>query len=328
LDSEKCYKYMINITKRVIYQALECAPQAIVIVDAREPGLSVAYANPAYEALTGLDSTELVGTALTGLVPDGDLPEIEKAATGEWITSDGQKLKQRWRVKSGQPIRVDVHLSALYENAGRPAYWMLTRIPEAGLSVPERSNSEAALRSALRDARRQLKHLERSDPATGISNHKVFGEALQRDWGIACREQINLGIIIFKIDVLAEYRALFGRHSTDSMLRKIGHAIVGSLRRSGDLGARLDNDRFAVLIGSADEKQASALAERIQSKVRKLAIHHPRSLARFVTVSFGVVSAVPERADSPEALMELAVQQLESSQDVREDLRKDIAAGG
>ena len=318
---------MINITKRVIYQALECAPQPIVLVDARNPGLTVAYVNPAFEVLTGLDSTGLIGTALTGLVPDGDLPELEKAATGEWIANDGQRVKQRWRVKSGQPIAVDVHLSALYEKVGRPAYWMLTHVHAPEVPAVEGLNSEAALRSALQDVRRQLKHLERSDPATGISNHKVFAEALQRDWGSACREQINLGIIIFKIDMLAEYRTLFGRHSTDAMLRKIGHAIVGSLRRSGDLGARLDNDRFAVLIGSVDEKQASELAKRIQSKVRQLAIHHPRSSARFVTISFGAGSEVPERGDSSASLMEKAEQQLESSQG-GSIIAQDKAAGG
>ncbi len=46
---------MINLTKRVIFQTLECAPQPIVIVDAKQPGLTVAYVNPAFEALTGLD---------------------------------------------------------------------------------------------------------------------------------------------------------------------------------------------------------------------------------------------------------------------------------
>jgi diguanylate cyclase (GGDEF)-like protein/PAS domain S-box-containing protein len=317
---------MINLTKRVIFQTLERAPQPIVIVDAKQPGLTVAYLNPAFEALTGLDSTGIIGTALRGLVPEGDLPELEKVATGEWMPNDGRRLKQRWRVKSGQPITVEVHLSALYEQAGRPACWMLTLVHAPAVPAGTDSNNEAALRSALQDAHRQLKHLKRSDPVTGIPNHRAFGEAIQRDWGIACREDRNLGLIIFKVDALAEYRALFGRHSTDAMFRKIGHAIVGSLQRSGDLGARLDNDRFAVLISSADEQQAAELAERIQSKVRKLAIHHPRSAARFVTVSFGVASKVPERDKSPTSLMKQAEQQLEPSQ-AAEKTSRDKAVG-
>jgi diguanylate cyclase (GGDEF)-like protein/PAS domain S-box-containing protein len=315
---------MINLTKRVIFQALECAPQPIIIVDAKQPGLKVIYVNPAFEVLTGLDSTGLIGTPLRGLIPDGDLPELEKVGISEWIANEGQRLKQRWRVKSGQPIAMEVHLSALYEKAGRPACWMLTEVHEPLVLTGTDSNSEAALRSALQDAHRQLKHLKRSDPATGIPNHRAFEETIQRDWGKARREERSLGLIIFKVDVLAEYRTLFGRHSTDAMFRKIGHAIVGSLRRSGDLGARLDNDRFAVLVSSADEQQATELAERIQSKVRRLAIHHPRSAARFVTVSFGVASKVPERDKSSASLVEQAEQHLERSR-VAEETARDKA---
>jgi diguanylate cyclase (GGDEF)-like protein/PAS domain S-box-containing protein len=317
---------MINLTKRVIFQALECAPQPIVIVDAKQPGQAVTYVNPAFEALTGLDSTGLIGTPLRGLIPDGELPELEKVGAREWIANDGQRLNQRWRVKSGQPIAVEVHLSALYEKAGRPACWMLTQVHEPLAPTGTASNSEAALRSALQDAHRQLKHLKRSDPATGIPNHRAFDEAIQRDWGSACRDERSLGLIIFKVDSLAEYRSLFGRHSTDAMFRKIGHAIVGSLRRSGDLGARLDKDRFAVLVSSADEQQATELAERIQSKVRRLAIHHPRSTARFVTVSFGVASEVPERGKSSASLVEQAEQRLDPTR-AAEETTPDKAVG-
>ena len=61
----------------------------------------------------------------------------------------------------------------------------------------------------------------------------------------------------------AEYRNLFGRHASDSVLRKIAHAINGSLRRAGDFSARYDEARFAALIGSANEIQAQSLAESI-----------------------------------------------------------------
>jgi PleD family two-component response regulator len=49
-----------------------------------------------------------------------------------------------------------------------------------------------------------------------------------------------------------------------------------------------------VLVGYDDDGNAAKLGERIADKVRGLSIHHPRSQAdRFVTVSFGVASAVP-----------------------------------
>jgi hypothetical protein len=53
-----------------------------------------------------------------------------------------------------------------------------------------------------------------------------------------------------------------------------------------------------------DEISNREHAARIAQRVRDLAIHHPRSLpARYVTVSWSLVSVVPPRsADEPELL--------------------------
>jgi two-component system chemotaxis family response regulator WspR len=156
------------------------------------------------------------------------------------------------------------------------------------------SESKESLKDALTDARRQLKTLQRSDPITGIPNRAEFMEVIQRDWSIARREQRSLGLIIFQVDAFAEYRKLFGRHAADSVLRKLAHSITGSLRRAGDFGARYDQERFAVLIGSANEIQARTLAESIAAKVTNLSIHHPHSPhGKFLTISFGVASEIP-----------------------------------
>jgi len=93
---------------------------------------------------------------------------------------------------------------------------------------------------------------------------------------------------------------------------KGGHAIGGTLRRAGDFGARIANDRFAVLVGDSAENQAKACANNIASKVRKLAIHHPRSTeSRFATVSYGVASEVPAWTKQSVTLLEEAERQLE-----------------
>ncbi len=304
---------MNNLTNRVIFQALECGPHATVIVEARKSGMPIAYVNPAFEALTGHESSALVGSALSELVFEGELPEVETAATGQFAAIDRRRLPQRWRVKSGKPISVKVHISALYEAPGRPSYWLLTLVNGPG-EDPDATLDEEALRVEIQDARRKLRYLRRSDSATGLPNRKAFNETLQRDWNIACRQQSRLGIIIFEVDALDEYRDLFGRHATDSVLRKVGHAISGSLRRAGDLAARLDKGRFVALIGGIEEDQAEVLAERIQAKVRSLCEHHPRSPARYVTVSFGYAAEIPARNESPDAFLEKAEANLVQAQ--------------
>ena len=312
---------MINLGKKIVIQALDCSSQALVIIDAGKKNLPVVYVNTAFEGQTGKDASEIIGAGINEMITDGELPEVIDPQVGEWLPDGDSNLEQSWKLKAGGDVRLTVRMSALYERPGKPSFWLLTEVARVD-SLPD----EAALRDALHDARRRLKSLERTDPATGVPNQGVFMEVLQRDWSIARREQRRLGVVVFQVDCLDAYRDLFGRHATDSLLRKIGHVINGSLRRAGDFGARLGDDRFAVLIGSATEAQALAFAERAVQKVRNLAIHHPRSpIARFVTLSFGCAAEVPAWTAASSTLLEHAKEQLGSRQAEAADARADDA---
>ena len=289
---------MINLTKTVLSQALDHIQQATLIVNARKNELPIAYVNPAFEVLTGFDASELIGASLHDLVSEGVLPEPGSGtfganSSGQSLPATNECLALTWKAKDDQKIITSIQASALYDGPGNPAYWMLSQMPGA-VDAGGESESKESLKDALTDARRQLKTLQRSDPITGIPNRAEFMEVIQKDWSIARREQRSLGLIIFQVDAFAEYRKLFGRHAADSVLRKLAHSITGSLRRAGDFGARYDQERFAVLIGSANEIQARTLAESIAAKVANLSIHHPHSPhGKFLTISFGVASEIP-----------------------------------
>ena len=269
------------------------------MVDARHPGLPIAYVNTAFETLTGTDARDIVGAELNELVVAGALPGEDLPGAG-----DEETTEQTWRIRTGSDLRLKVRRTALFERPNKQSFWLLTVLGAAG---GEGLGDTEALRDALHDAHRKLKRLERTDGATGVPNEAAFSEILQRDWAIARREQRPLGVVVFQVDHLDEYRASLGRHATNSVLRKIAHAINGSLRRAGDFGARLDDERFAVVIGCATQEQALLFADRVAKKVHNLAIPHPRSaVARNITVSFGAVSEVPEWSSTASALMETA----------------------
>ncbi|TDJ48592.1 MAG: diguanylate cyclase [Gammaproteobacteria bacterium] len=297
---------MINLDKKIVIQALDCGLQALLVINARDKALPVVYVNPAFETLTGLDASEVIGAGIDELIMDGELPERVDARVGDRPADGDRNLEQAWKLKAGGSVRLNVRLSALYERPGTPSFWLLTEVARA-----DSSPGEAALRHALHDARRRLKSLERTDPAAGVADPAGFMEVLQRDWSIARREQRRLGIVVFQVDCLDAYRDVFGRHAADSLLRKIGHLISGLLRRAGDFGAWLGDGQFAVLIGSATDAQVLAFAERAVHKVRNLAIHHPRSpIARFVTLSFGSATEVPAWTAASNTLLEHVQEQL------------------
>ncbi|MFW2404263.1 MAG: diguanylate cyclase domain-containing protein [Gammaproteobacteria bacterium] len=285
-------------------QALDCGSQALVIVSAKKANFPVVYVNTAFETLTGMDAGEIIGGKLSMLVESGRMP----VRSEDWLPNGDEPFEQSWRLQAGGAIRLNVRQTPLFERPGKPAFWLLTVLSAADSNA---TGAEAALRDALQDARRKIKRLERIDSATGVPNEDAFTEIMHRDWAIARREQKRLGVVLFCVDFLDEYRDSLGRHATDSVLRKVAHAINGSLRREGDFGARVGDDRFAVVLGTADETQVRDLAERVAKKVGNLAIPHPKSpVARNITISHGYSSEVPEWTSVCNTLLENAERML------------------
>jgi diguanylate cyclase (GGDEF)-like protein len=226
-------------------------------------------------------------------------------------------LKQRWQSRSGEPVDMVLQVSALFSRPGQPAYWLVT------VDADPRSDASAGedtLRVALRDTQLRLRQLDRSDPVTGLHNRQAFLEALHRDWAIAGREQRRISVIVFQVDAFDRYRDLYGKHAADSCLRKVAHAITGSLHRAGDLAARIADNRFAALVGNGEEAKVREFAAQIARKVRELAIHHPRSPAgRYVTVSLGFGSEVPAWGQSDNTLLQKAESAIEPVAGERSD---------
>ena len=204
---------------------------------------------------------------------------------------------------------MELRPAPLYDQPGRASYWLLTAVPSDVAAV--RSLESATGRTTppmagtgvftATDVWARSLRDERTDAVTGIPGRNALLEVLLRDWSVARREQQRLSVIVFRIDALESYHSLFGRHATEACLRKVAHAIANSLQRAADYCARVGHDRFAVMIGGAEEERVAAFAERIAQRVRDLAIHHPRSqLARYLTVSWSLSSEIPSAlADEP-----------------------------
>ena len=141
-------------------------------------------------------------------------------------------------------------------------------------------------------------------------------EVLRRDWSIAQRDARTLTVMHIDIDGCRDYLEVFGRSATDNVLRQVGRTIASAMRRTSDIVARLASDEFLLLGVSMEEARAREHAEHIAGRVRALAIHHPRSrTGRYLTVSVGVVTAVPPRDRGSEALLEAARRALSSAKE-------------
>jgi len=286
---------MFNLNKRILKQALDLSPVATLIVDLNAPLKLVAYANQAFEALSGYDASELIGHSWTELT--GKQEDTKETCE--------QMVELGCHPRLGVSDRLFFDMLPLYDRPGTPRYWVATERPVHDADSESQDSERDALLAVLRDARMHLRRLDGRDSATGILNRRAFDDLLQRDWVMARREGRSLGLLLFQLDAFEAYREVYGRHAADSCLRKVAHAITGSLRRAGDLAARFGDDQFAVLVAQSEVDKAADLAESIAGKVRGLAIHHPRStIDRFVTVSFGAGSLVASGTNAG-ALIEL-----------------------
>lgn len=292
---------MINLKKNIITQMMDRLPLGTLIIDAGEEGWPVVYANAIVGQLLGLDADTLLGTPWASLLVDPDELVGQRQRLCANPTLAVRHLRQQWQSRSGMPVGMTLQVSPLFDGPGQPAYWLLSVDADLQNDLPD---DEETLRVLLRGARQRLSQVERRDVVTGLVNRRHFTRLLQHDCALAVREERRLSVVAFEVEAFDRYRDFYGRHAADSCLRKVAHAISGSLRRNGDIAARVGGSRFAALVGAGEETQVRHFAERIALRVRELAIHHPRSPAgRYVTVAIGICSGIPLQSDTGDSLL-------------------------
>ncbi len=253
---------------------LRHAPDGIVVVQGSP--LQVLYANETLAALLRTPVSELVGQKLEEIEIEAPLDPTATVGCGAMRVqlkhADGSVVGcERWAV-----LLPDGRLAMYY----RP----LQRVV-AGAAI---------------------------DRANGLATAEHLLETLRRDWSIGQRDGRLITLIRFDVDGCREYREIFGRVATDNVLRQLGRTIAATMRRASDVVARFGDDEFVALGVAMEPASASAFAEAILGRIRALAIHHPRSrTGRFMTMSAGVVTAVPPRGHECELLLEAAQRALE-----------------
>jgi len=277
----------------LLARILDALPAATALLDLDRPGWPVAWANTAFCRLTGIDPQ--AGSA--GWLDFAD-PQVDglggEGALARLVSQPGQAS---WLPRRGS-AELAGHSTPISGTGDGCRYLLLTLGELPGTPVPRQP-------LPLRWSSAQ-----RLDSVTALPLREPFEEMLRRDWGMARRARRRVSVILFRIDALDSYRALFGRHAADSCLKRIASLLTGSLRRAGDYCARFGEDCLAALVDNDQEPQVRMLAAQLEERVRSLGIHHPRVASRFVTVSWGVASVVPDGDADPASLLEEAQAQL------------------
>lgn len=261
---------MSNADPQLLAEVLHHALDGVAVVEASGSAPKLVYVNATLAALLRRPGEGLLGRPLEEI-------EIEAPADPN-VTSAGVGLHVRLKRIDGTLIECE--------------RWAVM-LPDGRLALYFRPlNRGGALAAAV-------------DRSSGLSTPEHLHEVLRRDWSIGQRDGRALTLMRFDVDGYRDYHEVFGRVATENMLRQLGRTLGSAMRRTSDVVARFGDDEFIALGIAMEQAAACAHAEVILGRIRSLAIHHPRSRAgRFLTMSAGVVSAVPPRDRGCEVLLD------------------------
>ncbi|MBX7222364.1 MAG: PleD family two-component system response regulator [Blastocatellia bacterium] len=165
----------------------------------------------------------------------------------------------------------------------------------------------------LERANRMLRSLSYLDALTGIANRRHFDETLDQEWRRACRTGAPVTLVMIDIDHFKAYNDNYGHQGGDECLRQVATTLSNTLKRAGDLAARYGGEEFAIILPGTDAEGAAQLAEEFRGKVEALQLEHAKSALRYVTISIGVATALPQESLSTDDLIAAADKALYAS---------------
>ncbi|MEH6590925.1 MAG: GGDEF domain-containing protein [Halioglobus sp.] len=165
--------------------------------------------------------------------------------------------------------------------------------------------------SVLIEYQDNLLEMATRDPLSQVYNRRGLDEALQLSLASAQRRNIATSAIMVDIDHFHQINTSFGPEIGDQVIRKIGE-ILKDMSRNSDVVARVDGEKFLLVLPETDLEPARILAERIcQAIGSQPLLIAQQSIA--VTMSLGVAcsqggTSVDELTAEADNAMRLAKQ--------------------
>ncbi len=123
------------------------------------------------------------------------------------------------------------------------------------------------LRNAL--LYRQAQAAALTDSLTGLNNRAAFDASLQREIGLAHRQQSPMSLIVLDIDNFKVINDTYGHSSGDQALKSLAEVITETMRAS-DIAFRYGGEEFVLILSNTDSEAAASVAERLRVATSQL----------------------------------------------------------
>jgi len=147
-------------------------------------------------------------------------------------------------------------------------------------------------REDLRRLNQELAELSYTDDLTGLKNRRHFHDALAAALGDPQHPGLPLSLILIDVDHFKSYNDAYGHPAGDQVLREVA-TVLREQTRADDTTARYGGEEFVILMPGTDAATARLVAQRLLNVIAEISWPF-----RPVTLSFGIVTAMPDSADA------------------------------
>jgi len=256
----------------------------------------IEYVNPAFEAITGYRSYEVVGKT----------PRILKSGQHDQLFY--QKL---WKtILKGKPFQ-DIMVNKRKDGSLYFEQKLITPIHDASSGEiiqfvsTGQDISEVQRMERLRET---LQKLAYHDQLTGLPNRNYLCEQLERSTHSAERLNKMIAVFFLDLDGFKQVNDQFGHQAGDSVLYEVAKRLQSIFRKTDTVG-RLSGDEFLVIIEFLEDTESvTGLAEQVITEISKpYLINQAEQIETTVTVSIGIV-LYPQKGLRPDSLIDRADQ--------------------
>ncbi len=163
----------------------------------------------------------------------------------------------------------------------------------------------------LKKAESKILALANTDHLTGIPNRRALFKDIKKSWRNCLRSKCEISFIMIDIDNFKIYNDSFGHIMGDKTLIAIANEIQSNLYRPYDEVGRYGGEEFLVILPNTNHIDSLEIAEKIRSGIFDMKIEHSSKFEfKYVSISLGVSTAIPEVDLDYEAVINEADQRL------------------
>ncbi|MFT3848309.1 MAG: EAL domain-containing protein [Propionivibrio sp.] len=235
---------------KLAFEAIKHSGEGILVTDAEHRILS---ANPAFEAMTGYRTDEIIGAEPSVISLGESGPEQEVALVmREALATTGYWQGEVWnRRRSGEGYPGWLGVSVVHDADNRPKYYIYIFS-----DITER-----------KEAQKRIEYLAHHDALTGLPNRLLLCDRMAQAQAQAHRMQSRVALMFLDLDRFKTINDSLGHPVGDALLKEIVERLKGCVRES-DTISRQGGDEFIILLNDVRDGEAIArVADKIHQRM-------------------------------------------------------------